>query len=187
MKKFIALLVCLLITLGLAACGGQPAAPKEEAVAAPAVVETQQAVETMEATEAMETTAAAETEAPTEATEEVPAFDTGWAGDEYVMPIPAPPFGAYWITYSEDQKLYIISDDSDTAARAGYDALAAYCEELKATGYVNIEKDVISADEFQTECDTIGASSMFRAANNSGYSVLVYQEERIPMVWVYCP
>jgi len=65
--------------------------------------------------------------------------------------------------------------------------LAAYSNTLKDAGFNNIEKDMISFDTFSTEISSIGASTLFKASNGEGYSVMIYQEEKLPMVWVYYP
>ena len=188
MKKLFALLICLLMVVSLAACGGKSTAeaPKvQETVAAVTTVAAEETETVTEAEPIQESIAPAETEAPTEATEAAPAFDTGWAGPEYVMPIPQPPFAIYSVHFEESQNLYIIQDDSEYSDRADYDALAAYCDALKAAGYVSIEKDVLSADAFHAELGSVGASTLFAASHATGCRVLVYQEEVTPMVWVY--
>ena len=103
------------------------------------------------------------------------------------MPIPEVPFAEYDVSYSDTQKLYMIVDISASEARADHAVLSAYCDTLKNAGYTTIEKDVLSADVFQTEVSSMGASTLFAAGNPDGLRVMVYQEESTPMVWVYAP
>ena len=80
MKKIMILVICLLLVLSLAACGGQDVSAD---TAAPA-------------TESLpvEQTPGPTREAPTEETvpETQPAFDNSWAANDYEKLIPQPPF-----------------------------------------------------------------------------------------------
>lgn len=181
MKKVIALLLVLLMALSMAACGGQEGTA-ENGTGQEESKTTVPAAEEPEQTELV--TEPAQTEAPTEP--EVPAFDTGWAGAEYVMPIPEPPFEAA-VSYTESQKMYLVQN-ADASEEITYDSVAEYCGILKNAGYTNVEKDILSADEFQAALDqTGGAATAFTAANESGYRVVVYKEFSTWMIMVYCP
>lgn len=80
MKKIMILVICLLLVLSLAACGGQDVSAD---TAAPATE-----------SQPVEQTPAPTTEAPTEETvpETQPAFDNSWAANDYEKLIPQPPF-----------------------------------------------------------------------------------------------
>lgn len=166
MRRIVSVLMCLMLSMALISCGSQSDDDKSPAG------DNVSGINDMVEDESADITT---------------SFDIGWAGDDYVMYIPQPPFTEYYISYEEHQNLYIISDESDVELRAGYDALAAYSNTLKDAGFNNIEKDMISFDTFSTEISSIGASTLFKASNGEGYSVMIYQEEKLPMVWVYYP
>ena len=177
-KKYISALLALVMALSLTACGSGEDAP---AVSAPA-----DASVTPEIPEAPDASAAPDASLP----EQEPAqenFDSAWSGADVKLPLPQPPFAVSSVYFQESQNMYIVQDDSDPSARASYDSLAAYCDELKAAGYTQIEKDVLSSGEFQDKLSTVGAATLFEAYNAGNYRVMVYQEESTPMVWVYCP
>ena len=181
MKKIIALLLVLLMMLSMAACGGQEGT-EENGMSQEGSETTAPVAEKPEQTEPV--TEPPQTEAPTEP--EAPAFDTAWAGAEFEMPIPEPPFEAA-VSYSESQKMYLVQN-GDASGEISYDSMAQYCDTLKTAGYANVEKDAPSADDFQAELDqTGGAATAFTAENESGYRVVVYKEFSTWMIMVYCP
>ena len=99
MKKAIALLLTLLMVLSLVACGSQTTAEESSANNEQTETTTEESSTTNEQTETTtpesteteqpeESKEPTETEVPTEPEEEAPAFDTSWAGADYVMQIP---------------------------------------------------------------------------------------------------
>lgn len=130
MKKTIALVLCLLMVVSLAACGGQATADESSASA--------EQTETAEPT-TEETTQQEEISKPveTEPEETEPNFDTSWAGADYIMPIPEPPFTQFSVDKSESQETiqYIIFADGDEIAALTQDDVLAYTEALKDAGF----------------------------------------------------
>ena len=203
MKRWIMLMLATLMAISLVACGSASDIEGGNATGSVGAVEESQTEEVKETnaegvveesqiedgdvTDPVDSVEESQTADSTGDSVETPDFDTGWAGADYVMYIPQPPFAKYYISYEEGQKLYIISDDSDVELRADYTALADYANILKDAGFTNVEKDMISVDVFQSEIGSIGASTLFVASNAAGYRVMIYQEERLPMVWVYYP
>lgn len=130
MRKATALLLSLLMALSLAACGSQTTAEESTTVneqtesTAPVIEETEQTEETTEA--------ASETEA------ETLAFDTSWAGDEYVMPIPAPPVTNFEISEmsarGDGTAIQIFTQDVQDLTN---DAVEEYRTALESLGFVN--------------------------------------------------
>lgn len=118
---------------------------------------------------------------------EAALFDTAWAGNSYVMPVPEPPFAASEVTYSADQNMYTIVDASERENRADYNKLAAYCNVLKSVGYTEVETEMLTQEAFQSALDTMGVATLFVASHADGYRALVNWEGNTPMVWVYCP
>lgn len=123
MKKYIALILCLLLTL--TACGG------ETTPETTAVPETTAAPETT----VPETTAAPETEAPT--TEPQAAFDPHWAGEAYEMPIPQPPFTQF-VVEDKGSMFTINSADPAELAEITEEVFNAYCDALVEASFVHV-------------------------------------------------
>ena len=96
MKKIMILVICLLLVLSLAACGGQDGSAD---TAAPATE-----------SQPVEQTPAPTTEAPTEETvpETQPAFDNSWAANDYEKLIPQPPF-ENWTGNVMAPNVYVLS------------------------------------------------------------------------------
>lgn len=121
MKKIIALVLSLLLVVSLAACSGQKATEGSG-------TNTDQ-TETTEP-KAGETTNQEESSEPA-GTE--PAFDPGWAGNGYVMPIPEPPF-AYEIT-ADGTAVKIQSANGGVDGDVTHQAILDYCEKMKEAGF----------------------------------------------------
>ena len=130
MKKLFAFLMVVIMLFALTACGGAEKTPE---TTAPAVT-------------TPETTAVPTTEAPTEApttapTESAIVFDTGWAGDEYEMPIPQPPFTQFAVQVSDGMYM-ITATDPEEIGQLTKEDVAAYCDQLKSIfDFTNIQKD----------------------------------------------
>lgn len=126
MKKTIALVLCLLMVVSLAACGGQETADESSASA--------------EQTETAEPTTE-ETSQPEESGE--PAFDTSWASNDFEAMIPELPF-TDWTVVNETDTIYELelgglstADGADTATgfEEDKDALITYINSLSAYGF----------------------------------------------------
>ena len=165
MKKLLAVIISLALFASLVGCG----APAAEGESTGTESQTTQTEDTT-----------------TETEEDKAAFDTSWAGGDYTMPVPQTPF-KHSVSYSESQKMYTIIN-ADTAEEISYDDIAVYCNILKDIGYINVEKDVLTADEMQKELDkTGGAATAFIAKNGDGSRVVVSKEFSTWMVMVSMP
>lgn len=159
MKKTIALLLCLLMAVSLAACGGQKTTEEsstntEQTETKPSAEENEQPEETGEpdADEPVETK---------------PAFDTSWAGDEYVMPIPEPPFTRYDLNVNEHSggAVYFINTNSDEVGALTEGDILGYRDALKAAGFTQVDND----SEFNTE------SYFFEAHTEDGTASVIFE------------
>ena len=124
MKKIMILVICLLLVLTQAACGGQDVSAD---TAAPATE-----------SQPVEQTPAPTTEAPTEETvpETQPAFDNSWAANDYEKLIPQPPFEG-WTGKQTGSKVYEMETSQANADGSGtyYDTFGAYAQTLKDCGF----------------------------------------------------
>lgn len=162
MKKIIALVLCLLMAVSLAACGGQAATG-----------------ESGTNNKQNETTPAAEeTKQPEESSEPVetePAFDTSWAGADYIMPIPEPPF-AYEVNV-DGAAVEIRSTNGGMNGDVTHQSILDYCEELKNAGFtLNLTENEIG-ERYGRTCYEFSASDA--AGNNvnlidDGGEVFIY-------------
>lgn len=142
MKKFWALLLTLTLTMSLAACSGASADNKDsqEPQGTVATTESTKPAETPAPTEKpSETTEPSEsTEAPTETAPAVttPAieFDKNWAGAEYELPIPQPPFTTFEIS-GEDGDYQIMSTNKSEIAELTHQDIIDYCKILQDLGF----------------------------------------------------
>jgi len=124
MKKSISLLLILLMLFSLVACGGQTSA------------------EDSKASNGQTETNIDETEQPKD---EASTFDTTWAGDDYVMPIPAPPFQQFSIStnhYTDCLQYYISSTDKDEIKAFTEDDIQQYCALLKDSGFTKVKTEL---------------------------------------------
>ena len=165
MKKVIAILLSILMVVSLAACGGQ-----SETVGQ--IEESSTTNEQVETT-TPETEETAESTEPAETEETTPAFDTSWAGDEYVMPIPEPPFTQFEIEKNEDSDgsvNYMIRASGDEISALTQDDVMAYKEELIDAGYTCVDYE-----------SDFSAESYMYAAYTEDCSALVFLEFHIQM------
>ncbi len=167
MKKAIVLLLSLLMVLSLAACGSQAAPEESGATDKETEAATQAIVETAPTEELTEP---AETAAPTQPETEAPAFDAGWAGDAYTMPIPQPPFNEFIISGEGDYQ--ILSSNEQEIAELSRQDIIAYCNLLKELGFtIDLhEAEVTEGDD---------AGYQFEAKNAEGvYCYVAFMESR---------
>lgn len=173
MKKVISLVLCLLMVVSMAACGSQSAATDASSVSTeqneamtPATEETAQPEQTTEHSEPVET----------EATETAPAFDTSWAGDQYVMPIPKPPFEAFEIS-GEEHEYQLISTNEKEIAELTRQDIIDYCKILQDLGFtIDMQEAEI------TEGTDTGYE--FEATNADGVYCYVALMEARQMVYI---
>lgn len=168
MKRVITLMLCLLMVVSIAACGSQSATTDESGVSAelneattPATDGTTQPEQIMESSEPVET-AVTETE---------PAFDTSWAGDQYVMPIPKPPFEAFEIS-GEEYEYQLVSTNESEIAELTHQDIIDYCKGLQNLGFtIDMQEAMI------TEGTDTGYQ--FEATNADGvYCYVAFMESR---------
>lgn len=142
MKKAIALLLALLMVFSLAACGSQTTTEESNNTQNTDQTETA-ASETEETEPPEESTESVETGAPTEPEEEIPAFDTRWASNEFEAMIPELPFTG-WTVGKETDSIYELelgglrtANGADTATgfEEDKDALITYINSLSAYGF----------------------------------------------------
>lgn len=147
MKKAIIILFSLLMVLSLVACGSQPTAEESNTNSEQTENTTYEATETEQAEESAEPV---ETEVTTEPEEETPTFDTSWAGDGYIMPIPEPPFTQFDIKkneYSSGSVRYMISAFGDEISVLTQDDIMAYKEKLIDAGFTCVDYESDFSEE----------------------------------------
>ena len=131
MKKMMAFILAAIMCVSLVACGSKETDTTNDNAA----------------TEAQTSSAEVETvETPSESTtsNETPeaAFDTKWAGSDYEMPIPEPPF-AYEIDV-RDNGVKIRSTNGGVDGDVTHDNILAYCNTLKEVGFrIDVRENVI--------------------------------------------
>lgn len=142
MKKIIALVLCLLMMVSLAACSGQTTAEESSSTQSTAQTETASS-ETGETQQPEESTESVAAEAPAEPEEETPSFDTSWASNEFEAMIPELPFTG-WTVNKETDTVYELelgglktANGASTATgfEEDKDALITYINSLPAYGF----------------------------------------------------
>ena len=124
MKKSISLSLIFLILFTFAACGNQTTTENPDVMSG----QTESNV--------------AETEQPQE---ETLSFDTTWTGEDYVIPIPAPPFKQFSIStnhYTDCLQYYISSTEKDEIKAFTEDDIQQYCILLKDSGFTKIKTEL---------------------------------------------
>ena len=129
MKKTLSLLLAFAMTLSLAACGGNQDAPASSPAQSQPASGAEISAPQADASQPEEP-AVSETPEVSEA----PAFDPGWAGAEYTMPIPKPPFECE-VELDDRGRYTINSVNSDEVKALPLSAITDYCETIKALGY----------------------------------------------------
>lgn len=115
LKKFVAIILCLLM-VSFVACGASSSGDKDST--------TDESVNGI-----------------TEETSDK-GFDTGWAGDDYIMIIPEPPFD--YEVQDRGELIFIKTADDDANDTVTHQIILDYCEQLKKAGFnVNVtEKEI---------------------------------------------
>lgn len=170
MKKTITVLFASFMVLSLAACGNQTTADESSTINE----QTETIIQGVKETEqSADSTEIIETEGRTEQEGETFAFDTSWAGDEYVMPIPEPPFTKFDIrkdVVSDGSVHYMISASGDEIRALTRDHVMAYKGKLVDAGYTSVDYE----SDFSEE-------SYMYAAYTENRSALVFLEFHIQM------
>lgn len=162
MKKIVYLLVTVLLILCVVTgCGGSNDIEKKEDD-----IKTEENVQKEENTSSDEV----ETENTTESKKEESSFDTSWAGDKYVMPIPQPPFKEFEISGEGDYQ--ILSTNESEIAELSRQDIIDYCNELKNLGFtIELQEQEITEGN--------DAGYQFEATNADGvYCYVALMESR---------
>ena len=136
MKKIIALALCLMMTLSMAACGGESSSAPTASSAPEGTVSFSQSQQD-----------SSEESSSEDALPEV-SFDNSWAANEFESLIPQPPFEG-WSGQQEGNSVYKMETSQANADGSGtyYDQFAAYASSLADCGYI-VEGDF---NEFRAE------------------------------------
>lgn len=122
MKKYLILFLSLATALLLTACSGSTDSSLPE----------QESSQSM--SDASSSQADVSTQTPDKTQNQI-SFDTSWAGADYEMPIPAPPFAAEVEFDANRNRFFINSVDADEVKALPLDSIIDYCSTLKALGY----------------------------------------------------
>ena len=158
MKKIIALVLCLLMVVSLAACGGQTT--------------TNESSTNNEQTEI--TTTTEETTQPAESSEPVetePAFDTSWASNDFEKLIPQPPFDG-WSGEKTSDNVYKMETSQANADGSGtyYDTWAAYIQTLNDCGFT------VNGDTYNSECTDSNGNKVELQCGDGHAWITIYQQ-----------
>lgn len=173
MKQVISLMMCLLMMVSMVACGRQTGTTDENNVTTeqnetmtPATEESAQPEQTTEHSEPAET----------EIIETEPAFDKSWAGDQYVMPIPKPPFEEFEISGDEHEYQLISTNENEITELTRQDIID-YCKVLQDLGFtIDMQEAEIS--------EGTDTGYEFEATNADGvYCYIAFMEAR-QMVYI---
>ena len=127
MKKHFILFLSLATALLLTSCSGST----DSSVSASSIPESEASQSTSDASTYQEDVS---TQTPDKSQNQT-SFDTSWAGADYEMPIPAPPFAAEVEFDANRNRFFINSVDADEVKALPLDSIIDYCNTLKALGY----------------------------------------------------
>ena len=175
MKRILAFILLAAMCLSLVACG----AANADTTTAPRQNETTVANTETEATtvpSTNETTASTEeSTAPTETQQT--AFDTKWAGAEYDMPIPEPPFEYKIDIRNNGVKISSINGGVD--GDVTHSNILAYCTALKEAGFnIDVSENVIG-ERYGRTCYE------FSGKNENGNSVELLDDGGGVVIFAY--
>ncbi|MBE6570528.1 MAG: hypothetical protein E7658_09995 [Ruminococcaceae bacterium] len=132
MKKHALLLLSMLLTLSLAACGNDAPADETEVDQLPE----QEITETVGNAEETAAQTEAQTEPESEPAAEAqtePVVNAGWAGAEYEMPVPEVPFA--WEVKGDGSCITVTSVNGGEGGDVTHEAILRYCDLLKSVGF----------------------------------------------------
>lgn len=176
MKKLIALLLVAAIGAALVACGGKETDKNNDSAVVGEQIsgaETEKKTETTPATQP-ENTESMEAEAVPEA--EI-TFDTSWAGADYEMPIPEPPF-AYEIDESSSG-VKISSTNGGEDGDVTHNSILEYCDFLKEVGFDMDVRENVIGERYGRTCYE------FSAKNEAGNYVELIDDGGCVVIFVY--
>lgn len=136
MKKILAFILVLIMGLSLVACGNNDTNKDNEDISGQTENQSTEQPGTDNTTSGTESQPTSEPEESTNS-----AFDTGWAGDEYAMPIPEPPFTKFTVNkndYKDHVQYYVYSTDKSEISALTEKDIVDYCESLKNYGFTDI-------------------------------------------------
>ena len=139
MRRILALLLILIMSVSMVACGNNDTNKDSESTGG------------QNATQSSEESASDSTnESTDESTNDAPAFDASWAGDEYVMPIPEPPFTKFTVNkneYKDYVQYYVYSSDKSEVSALTENDIVTYCDSLKNFGFTDITTELTYNEE----------------------------------------
>ena len=183
MKHHLSLLLAFALTLSLSACGGDPNANTSASSSSGQDASQSAADSSASATDTSVQDPDASAQAPDTSVQEpeTVTFDPGWAGADYQMPVPPPPFTAE-VEFNPDRNRFTIrSVDAEEVAALPLESIAQYCGTLKALGY----------DQSLQERELSGGISRngyeFYGEDGQGGAATLYDDSRGCMIMVFLP
>ncbi len=175
MKKVIALFLVAVMSVSLVACGAenQTSNNNENVNGQTSTTENES---TTNGTESQPTnsTESQSTSEPEDSS--APAFDTNWAGAEYEMPIPEPPFS--YDVEVDTSSVRVTSTNGGSNGDVTHENILTYCTALKEVGFnVNVSENVIG-ERYGRTCYE------FRAKHENGNSVELIDDGGGVMIFV---
>lgn len=167
MKKVIALFLVAVMSVSLVACGAenQTSNNNENVNGQTSTTENES---TTNGTESQSTSEPEDSSAP--------AFDTNWAGAEYEMPIPEPPFS--YDVEVDTSSVRVTSTNGGSNGDVTHENILTYCTALKEVGFnVNVSENVIG-ERYGRTCYE------FRAKHKNGNSVELIDDGGGVMIFV---
>lgn len=167
MKKVIALFLVAVMSVSLVACGAenQTSNNNENVNGQTSTTENES---TTNGTESQSTSE------PEDSSD--PAFDTNWAGAEYEMPIPEPPFS--YDVEVDTSSVRVTSTNGGSNGDVTHENILTYCTSLKEVGFnVNVSENVIG-ERYGRTCYE------FRAKHENGNSVELIDDGGGVMIFV---
>lgn len=168
MKKIMVLLLTAIMSVSLVACDTGNAETPNDDEAVNGQTSTEENASTTKSTESQTTSEPEKTSEP--------AFDTGWAGAEYEMPIPEPPF-SYDVEIGTSN-VRVTSTNGGLNGDVTHANILTYCTALKEAGFnVDISENVIG-ERYDRTCYE------FRAKHENGSSVELIDDGGGVMIFV---
>ena len=142
MKRMLALLLASMMCISLVACGSQAESQPENSGNAESSAQSiqQEPEEVVDVEKSTEADQSVEAEAPVAPVEDTAAFDPSWAGADYEMPIPQPPFTQFSVGGGDGVQTITATDPEEIGALTQQDVID-YCNQLKDIGFTNVHKD----------------------------------------------
>lgn len=175
MKKIMALLMVAVMSVSLVACDAGSQTPNDNETVK-GQTSTAENESTTNGTESQSTNG---TESLTTSEPEKtpnPAFDTNWAGAEYEMPIPEPPFS--YDVEVDTSGVQVTSTNGGLNGDVTHENILTYCTALKEAGFnVDVSENVIG-ERYGRTCYE------FRAKHENGNSMELIDDGGGVMIFV---